>query len=160
MTWRHSRGFTIIELISIMIIIGILAVTAMPSLKSAMSFRDVEFRDRVIAALRYAQKTSTSHRRLVCATLTQTSVTLTLDSSNPKTGTCDAALPIPGVATPQLSAHQNGFANAVAPSVLFFQPDGRMTSDSAGATITDFSNTIDGNAVVVRGATGYVGDGS
>lgn len=160
MRWRRSRGFTMVELITIMIILGILAVVAIPRMDSATSFRSVEFRDRVIAALRYAQKTATSHRRLVCATLTQTSLALDIDNSNPKDIICDVGLAIPGSATSSLSATQDGFASSPTPSTLFFQPDGRVTSDAAGVTITNFDNTVDGNSVAVRGATGYVGDGS
>lgn len=160
MRWRCSRGFTMVELITIIVILGILAVAALPRMNSATSFRSVEFRDQVIAALRFAQKTATSHRRLVCATLTQTSVALAIDNSNPKNSSCDVGLPIPGTATPTLSATQDGFASSPNPSVLYFQPDGRMTSDAAGVTIANFDNTVDGSNVVVRGATGYVGDGS
>jgi prepilin-type N-terminal cleavage/methylation domain-containing protein len=159
MTLRHSRGFTMVELISIMVIVGILAAVAIPRINTATSFRSGEFRDQVIAALRYAQKSAVSHRRLVCATLTQTSLALSMDSSSPRDGTCDADVSIPGVATQTLSAHQDGFTN-VPDSVLYFQPDGRMTSDAAGSTVANFDNTVDGSHVVVWGATGYVGDGS
>jgi len=150
-----------IELITIMIILGILAVVALPRMNSATSFRSVEFRDQVIAALRFAQKTATSHRRLVCATLTKTSVALAIDNSNPKDNTCDVGLPIPGVTTLTLSATQDGFSSALSPPlVLYFQPDGRVTSDVPGVTIANFDDTVDGSKVVVWGATGYVGDGS
>ena len=156
----RSRGFTMVELIVIMIIVGILAAVAMPRMNDVTSFRSVEFHDQAIAALRYAQKTATSHRRLVCATLNQTSITLSIDSSLPKDAACDDNLQIPGVSTSTLSAHKDGFSNALAPGILFFQPDGRMTSDAAGNTIADFVNAVDGGAIVVRGATGYVGDGT
>lgn len=157
---RRSRGFTMVELIVVMIIVGILAVSAMPRMSSGMAFRSAEFRDEVIAALRYAQKTATSHRRLVCATLTEKTLALSIDNSSPKDGLCDVALPVPGVAAGQLSAQQDGFGSAPSPAVMFFQPDGRMTSDAAGGTVADFDNAVDGGSVVVRGATGYVGDGS
>lgn len=149
-----------VELITIMIILGILAVVAIPRMDSATSFRSVEFRDRVIAALRYAQKTATSHRRLVCATLTQTSVALDIDNSATKDNICDVGLTIPGGATSSFSATQDGFSSSPSPSVLYFRPDGRVTSDAVGATIANLDNSIDGSKVVVWGATGYVGDGS
>lgn len=159
---RHLRGFTMIELITIMIILGILAVAAIPRMDSATSFRSVEFRDRVIAALRYAHKTATSHRRLVCATLTRTSLTLDIDNSATKDNNCDVGLMIPGSTMASFSATQDGFGNPLAPdpTALYFQPDGRVTSDRVGATPANFDNIVDGNRVVVWGATGYVGDGS
>lgn len=155
----RSRGFTMVELITVLIILGILAVVALPRMDSATSFRSVEFRDRVIAALRYAHKTATSHRRLVCATLTQTSVALEIDNSASKDNSCDIGLTIPGSSTSSFSATQDGFASAPSPAVLHFQPDGRVT-DTAG-TIANFDATVQGGGkVVVWGATGYVGDGS
>ena len=159
---RGSRGFTMVELITIMIILGILAAVAIPRMNSAMGFRSVEFRDRVIASLRYAHKSATSHRRLVCATLTQTSVALDIDNSNPKNNVCDVGLEIPGSNAASYSTTQDGFDSAPSPSstVLYFQPDGRVTSDPTGTTIANFDNSVDGSNVVVRGATGYVGDGS
>ena len=146
-----------------MIILGILAAVALPRLDSATSFRSLEFRDQVIAALRYSHKTATSHRRLVCATLTQTSVALAIDETVPKTvpATCEVGgLAIPGGASSSVAATQDGFASIPSPAALYFQPDGRVTSDAAGVTITNFDNTVDGSKVVLRGATGYVGDGS
>ena len=161
MRLSYSRGFTMVELITIMIILGILAVVAIPRMNSATSFRSVEFRDRVIAALRFAQKTATSHRRLVCVTLTQTSLALDIDSSASKDNNCDGAgLAIPGGAASSFSATQDGFSSSPSPSVLYFQPDGRMTSDAPGISVANFDNTVDGSRVVVWGGSGYVGDGS
>lgn len=161
MPFRCARGFTMIELVTIMIILGILAVVATPRMDSAASFRSMEFRDRVIATLRFAQKTATSHRRLVCATLTQTSVALDIDGSEPKDHNCDGGgLMIPGGSASSFSTTNGGFESVVNPATLYFQPDGRVTTDRVGQNITDFDNTVDGSDVKVRGATGYVGDGS
>lgn len=158
--WHRSRGFTMVELITILMILGILAVVALPRLESADSFRDVEFRDRAIASLRYAHKTAASHRRLVCVTLSPTTLQLKIDNSTPKDSSCDVDLAIPGGAVSTLVAARNGFDSALNPAVLYFQPDGRVSSDAAGSTITNFDNAVGGSRVVVRGATGYVGDGS
>lgn len=161
MTCRHySRGFTMVELITILMILGILAVVALPRLESADSFRDVEFRDRAIAVLRYAHKTASSHRRLVCVTLAEKSIQLRIDNSAPKDNACDVDLAIPGGSASTLSATRNGFETAPTPAALFFQPDGRVTSDTVGATVTNFDNKVAGSNVLVRGATGYVGDGT
>lgn len=157
---HHSHGFTMIELITIIMILGILAVVAVPRLESADSFRDVEFRDRAIAVLRYAHKTASSHRRLVCVTLAEKSIQLRIDNSASKDNACDVDLAIPGGSASSVSATRNGFESAPTPAVLYFRPDGRVTSDAAGATIANFDNKVGGGNVLVRGATGYVGDGS
>lgn len=161
---RGSHGFTLVELITIIVILGILAVVALPRMNAAMSFRSVEFRDQVIAALRYAQKTATSHRHLVCATLAANTVTLTIDHD--KSGACDGApnnvLNLPGRNSNVLTSSGDGLSSVPA-GALFFQPDGRVTSDAAGSetAIANFDAAVEGGgSVVVRGATGYVGDGS
>lgn len=62
---RRSRGFTLVELVTIMIIVGILAVFAIPRMDTA-GYHAAQFHDQTVAALRFAQKTAVSHRRLVC----------------------------------------------------------------------------------------------
>jgi MSHA pilin protein MshC len=146
---RHQSGFTLIELITIVIILGILAVVAMPRLNNA-DFRGQEFRDRTVSALRYAQKSAVSHRRVVCATFAAASVTLVMDTNG--SGACDnndAQLMLPGtnVNVAQSGDAANAFINPV-PGVLVFQPDG----SSGGALVS-----IAGQAnIVVNGVTGYV----
>jgi MSHA pilin protein MshC len=160
---RFTSGFTMVELITIMIILGILAVVAIPRMNSATAFRAVEFHDKVIAALRFAQKTATSHRRMVCATFASDRVTLTID--NDKSGDCNnVALSIPGntTSTPQVlvSTDSTGgiFAAATIPGDRYFQSDGRITSDAAGSSVAGIDTTIDGLRVYANGSTGFIAD--
>jgi Tfp pilus assembly protein FimT len=156
--FRHAvSGFTLIELITIMILLGILAAVAIPKMDAASAFRPLQFRDQTISALRFAQKTATSHRRLVCAGFTAASVTLTIDHD--KSGACDGHnLQIPGSAANVVTGTDSKSVFASTPVALFFQPDGRATSDAAGATNTLLDTTVDGSRIYVRGATGFVGD--
>ena len=138
-----------------MIMVGVLAVVAIPKMNSAMSFRAVEFRDKTITALRFGQKTATSHRRLVCAAFTSGSVTLTIDHDN--SGACDSqALLIPGSSSNAVLSTDSSAVFASTPVTLFFQPSGQGTDTSGN--IVNVNATIDGMAVYVAGATGYVGD--
>lgn len=52
---KHNSGFTIIELVVILIILGILAVTAAPRLLSDGDFSAHALRDQLISQLRLAQ---------------------------------------------------------------------------------------------------------
>ncbi len=150
-----------VELITIIVILGILAAVAIPRMNGATAFRAVEFRDKTIAALRFAQKTATSHRRMVCATFASDRLTLTIDDD--KNGACNSvALNIPGnnTGTPNVlvSPDSTNGVFAAAPGDRYFQSDGRITSDAIGSTVASIDTTIDGSRVFVNGVTGFIAD--
>ncbi len=81
-----------IELIVVMIIVGIMAVTVLPRMSLLGGFEASGFRDQTVATLRYAQKSALAQRRAVCVSVSSTGLTLTVDTSTPPDDTCDAAL--------------------------------------------------------------------
>jgi len=110
----------------------------------------------VLAALRHAQATAQSHRRLVCASVATDAVTLSIATANPATA-CASSLPGPdGHAA--YARDSRGIGTSVSPAgVLYFQPNGRITSDGAGTTGTDRSIAVSGqDAIVVVAETGHV----
>jgi MSHA pilin protein MshC len=152
----YSQGFTLPELIAVLLLIGILAATAVPKLQGALSFRDDGWRDQVVAALHYAHKVSVGHRRLVCASVGAAGVTLSIASNNPATA-CNTALP--GLDGGALAADSKGGAAAsVSPGgTLFFQPSGRVSSDGAGSSAATRTIMIAGQTpIVLVGETGHV----
>lgn len=70
----YHLGFTLVELISVMIIIAILAVVAMPRLFEKSAFDARSFSDQTLAILRYAQKSAIAQRRTVCVTFSAENV--------------------------------------------------------------------------------------
>lgn len=150
---RYRAGFTLVELVMTMMIIGILAFHAMPSFTLISNFETVAFRDQVVAALRYGQKAAVSHRRLVCADVTTTSITLRIASTNPASSCGAATLNGPDGQPAYASASSALISGSI--GTIYFQPSGTVTSGAG--VITDYSLSILGvGAVAVAGATGYV----
>lgn len=75
------NGFTLIELIMTMVIVGIISVVAAPRFLDTNVFRDRGTADQVRAALRYGQKVAIAQRR---------DVTVTISSA--PTSACDTTL--------------------------------------------------------------------
>ena len=51
-----QKGFTLIELVSVVVLLGILALVALPRFLSRDGFADVALRDQLISSFRYAQQ--------------------------------------------------------------------------------------------------------
>jgi len=151
---RGAHGYTIVELIVVMVLIGLLTAVAMPRILGSNVMAGTAWRQQVVSALRYAQKSAVSHRRLVCANVSAQSVTLTIA---PLPGSaCASNLP-----SPDGSSYSTSDSQAVASGALgniFFQSDGRITSDASGATpLAAATISIAGEQNIrIDGVTGHV----
>ena len=156
----RSAGFTLIELVMVIVMLGILAVAVLPKMSSTTTVYQAQaFNEEVRAALQYAQKVAVSHRRMVCAAVTATSVTLTVAGANGDSSCSATALTGAGNSVGSAYAVSPSSANlSISPAAtVYFQPSGQVTSDGAGTTVSNFSFTVTGNsAISVQGATGYV----
>ena len=151
-----ERGFTLPELVAVLLLVGILSTSAMPKLQGVLSFRDDGWRDQLVASLHYAHKVAVSHRRLVCASVASGGVTLSIASANPATS---CATSLPGLDGQVLAADSKGGAAAgISPAgMLYFQPSGRVSTDGAGSSAANRTITIAGQtAIVLIGETGHV----
>lgn len=72
------RGFTMIELIMVLVMLGVLAVFAAPRLTITQDVQANGFHDATLAYLRYAQKMAVAQRRTVCVTWSSGGAGLTL----------------------------------------------------------------------------------
>jgi MSHA pilin protein MshC len=141
-----------VELITVMVVLGIISAIAIPRLMGN-DMAGPAFRAELVSALRYAQKTAVSHRRLVCAVVTANAVTLTIASQGNSVA-CNTSLALPDGSTSYSSKDSAVTASA---TTLYFQPAGTITSDGAGSTITSGAITVTGlTSIAVQGATGYV----
>lgn len=171
-----QTGFTLVELVFVLIIVGILAAYMVPRFSGRHGFEERGFYDETIAALRYAQKTAIAQRRHVCVTFSAQKIELKIApgfSATPVACTSDLLGPGgttgPGGATTYtvdagvagakylnstvqfLSLAFGGVAqNLAASPTLTFNPSG-SPSASAAITVGGFATPI-----TVEAETGYV----
>lgn len=145
----RTAGFTLVELVAVIILVTILAVVALPRLNTR-TFDSAGFHDEVLATVRYAQKEAVAKRRTVCLAFTSGSLTLTYSPARTPVS-CSANLVSPRGANPFVVAAPNGVTFAPVPAGFSFDPIGRP---SAGQVITV---TGDGSrSFTVEAETGYV----
>ena len=163
----HQRGFTLIELIMVIVLLGVLAVFAAPRIFSSDDFNARGFHDETLALLRYAQKTAIAQRRTVCVAFSATApATATLSvASAAATGTCDTALSGPNknctAGTPTGSkgciTARTGVSYSTSPATSNFDGLGQPVNAS-GVTVATQTIQVSSAAksITVETATGYV----
>lgn len=131
----NARGFTLVELVTTIVVVGILAVAALPRMFDQNVFEARGFFDETKSLLRYAQKTAVAQRRTVCVALGATGVGLTIAGAA-NSNVCNTPLTLPN--TPR-------GGTGLVPSVAAFQFRSVGGTDQA-ADVT----------LVIAGATGSI----
>jgi len=162
----RARGFTLIELIMVIVMLGVLAVVAAPRIFNRVDFDARGFHDETLALLRYAQKTAIAQRRTVCVTFSApapASARLTI-ASNAAINICNTSLVGPnnscagGPTGPQGCINARpGVSYSTNPVFLNFDGLGQPVAASLTVQVATASGSIS-RTVTIEAVTGYVHD--
>jgi len=152
-------GFTLIELVMVMVMLGVLAVFAAPRVFNRNDFEARGFHDQVLSTLRFAQKTAIAQRRTVCVAFTATTVTLTRASAE-ASAACDTAppVPVPGPRGELVLTAPANVAFTVVPAGFSFDGLGQSRPASVSPAVRTISVVNAGRTITVEEVTGYVHD--
>lgn len=136
------------ELITVIVIMGILAAAVLPRFFDRNTFDTRGFYDQTISTLRYAQKTAIAQRRLVCVTFPTTSSIQLRIASSFGLAACDTDLSNPGGGTSYVVNAPSGVTLSGA-AAFNFDALGRATTAVAPISVASYTINVDQE-------TGYV----
>lgn len=139
-----THGFSLVELIVVLLVVSALAVVAIPRFFGKQDFQTLGFFDTAQSAVRYAQKLAIAQRRNVFVVVGAGSLSLCYD------GGCAGAVTDPTSGTPFVLVAPSGVSFAGAS--LSFDGLGRPSA-AVAFTVSDSEVS---RSFSVEAATGYV----
>jgi MSHA pilin protein MshC len=147
------RGFTLTELVVVIVIIGVLAVVALPRMFSRRTYDALRFYDEVQSAVRYAQKVAIAQRcSPVRVQTTASSIQLSIIGTAGCPVTTDTPIAIPGTSGGALPAPTGVTLTA---ATFSFDGTGRP-SFASPLTVAVTATGEPTRSFVVEQETGYV----
>jgi MSHA pilin protein MshC len=153
MLHKKQLGFTLIELIMVLVMLGILSATALPKFFTKDDFAEHAFFSDTLNAIRYAQKLAVTTGCNVRVSISSNSYSLTRQGTSSSTScagsTYHLAIPHPSSGASTYSGSEAGITLTSTASDFYFYP--------LGAASDDVILTINGiKTIHIIAATGFV----
>jgi MSHA pilin protein MshC len=148
-TLARAGGFTLVELIVVLILIGVLAVVALAKLSSTATFAALGYFNQVQALTRYAQKVAVAQRRPVFVVDNAGAIAVCYDAA------CAGAVVDPAGSGGLAASPPSGVAYAFSAGTFNFDGLGRPSPNTAHA-ITITASGEPARVVTIEAETGYV----
>jgi MSHA pilin protein MshC len=148
-------GFTLVELIMTIVIVGVLAIVVAPRFFDNNVFQERGVADQVKASLRYAQKLAIGKHRFVCVSVSSNILTLNLDATPIGSAHTVATCPTPG--SPSNLTQANGAPYNISRSGITIS-DASFSFDALGrpSIAGNLTISVGSTSIVIEAETGYV----
>jgi MSHA pilin protein MshC len=152
---RHrSEGFSLLELVAVMLVLGMLLAVAVPRLDDGRGLQELGYAEQVLTALRIAQRRAQADRCAVRVTFSASGFQVDQRASL-CSGPFNRAVPIAAEAGAALgAAAPAGLPLSAVPGVFYFDADGAAV-DSVGGAPVDVSIIVGLRQIQIVGTTGY-----
>jgi len=154
MNQHRQTGFTLVELVMVIVVLGILSAVALPKFFEKNTFAERAFFDDTLSAIRYAQKLAVATGCNVQVSIASNSYIISRqgDSSSvscPGGSAYSLAVPHPGTGAASYSGNESGVTlSSSVPSFIF---------NSLGSVSSNATLTVNGSRTIsVIAETGFV----